>query len=331
VIIYDGIIEKLQTMGGITVLFQQLLARSDISKVKYFKYIDNSNVLNSQVNAVSVDNRCLERYRDFQFKVDEGDIFHSTYYRLPTFKTNVITTVHDFTYEKFVKGLPKAVHTWQKYRAINNSNHIICVSHNTAMDLQYYCNVSSDKISVIHNGVASEYVPLNLEHTDSVLFVGSRIGYKNFDVAINALALSNKFRLNIVGSPLGKKEIQILEAKLPKRYTYLGKLTNIELNVEYNRAYALLYPSSYEGFGIPAIEAMSAGCPVIAINNSSLPEVVGSAGILLDSAEANLIHEALLSLENIRPDLVRSGYVQAKKFSWDQCYTETVNVYKKFL
>lgn len=330
-IVYDGIIEKLQPMGGITVLFQQLLMRSNVSDVKYCSYVGDSNILTSEKNKINLKPRVLERYRDFKPKVDENDIFHSTYYRLPSSKTNIVTTVHDFTYEKFVMGLPKRVHIWQKYKAINNSDHIICVSNNTAMDLQYYCNISADKISVIHNGVAEDYFPLNVEFSENILFVGARSGYKNFDKAVDAVALSSRFNLRIVGSPLSSTEVAFLDARLPNRYFYLGKLTNKELNREYNSAFALLYPSSYEGFGIPAIEAMSAGCPVVAINCSSLPEVVGDAGILLDSSEPELIHDALLALENIRSKLICRGYVQAKKFSWDRCYNETRNVYKKFL
>lgn len=330
-IIYDGIIEKLQAMGGVTVLFQQLLMRSDVDNIGYFSYVDNSSIFLEEKNITMIKPRIFERYRDFQFEVREDDIFHSTYYRLPGFKTNIITTVHDFTYEKFVKGLPKTIHSWQKYKAIHNSDHIICVSHNTAKDLQSYCNVSSNKISVVHNGVALDYSPLDIEYTENVLFVGGRAGYKNFDKAVDAIALSSKFNLNIVGSPLSPEELAFLNVKLPNRYTYLGKLTNMELNVEYNKAYALLYPSNYEGFGIPALEAMSAGCPVIAVNCSSLPEVVGNAGILLDDSEPNLIHEALVELGNIRYELIQCGYVQAKKFSWDKCYSETQNVYKKFL
>lgn len=329
-IVYDGIIEKLQTMGGVTVLFQQLLKRSDVNNIRYFSYVDESSIYLNEQNLIRSRPKIFERYRDFQPKITEDDVFHSTYYRLPKFNTNVITTVHDFTYEKFVKGVPNKVHTWQKYKAINNSDHVICVSHNTAEDLQSYCHVSSDKISVAYNGVSSEYTPLDFQYTENVLFVGSRLGYKNFDKAVEAIALSSKFNLRIVGAPLSKKELVFLDAKIPNRYKYLGKLTNLELNIEYNKAYALVYPSSYEGFGIPALEAMSAGCPVIAVNCSSLPEVVGNAGILLDCIDPNVIHEALVQLENIRSELIRCGYIQAKKFSWDKCYNETQNVYKKF-
>lgn len=330
-IVYDGIIEKLQPMGGITVLFQELLLRSDENSVNYFNYVENSNIFKTEVNNFKTKSRVLERYRDFNLKVDENSIFHSTYYRVPLSKAKVITTVHDFTYEKFSHGLAKKVHVWQKHKAIMNSDHIICVSNNTATDLQHYCNVKSDIISVVYNGVSSEYTPLDLDFTENVLFVGSRGGYKNFNLAVQAISLSRKFFLNIVGMPLSVNEVKLLEDKLPNRYRFLGKLTNQELNLEYNKAYALLYPSSYEGFGIPALEAMRAGCPVIAMNGSSLSEVVGSAGLLIDSTDAYLMHEALMSIDKNRQELIRSGYIQAKKFSWDKCYNETLSVYKKFL
>ncbi|MFW1691354.1 glycosyltransferase family 4 protein [Acinetobacter ursingii] len=329
-IIYDGIIESLQSMGGISVLFKEILLRSDSSKFYYFNYNSHSNLVNSP-NLFKLKARYLERYRDFFYPVDESDIFHSTYYRLPKKKCNVITTVHDFTYEKFIKGLPRTVHSWQKKRAILNSDHIICVSRNTANDLMEFCNVDEHKISVVYNGVSPDYYCLDsIQKENQVLFVGGRDGYKNFRYAVQAVAKCKNLSLGIVGSPLNVDEIEFLDNLLPNRYHGYGYLTNEMLNIEYNKSFALLYPSSYEGFGIPPLEAMKAGCPVIAINVSSIPEVVGDAGILLDSIQVDEIIEALQQVDNMRSDLTARGFIQAAKFSWDKCYNETQNVYKNF-
>ena len=95
----------------------------------------------------------------------------------------------------------------------------------------------------------------------------------------------------------------------------------------YNSAYCLIYPSSYEGFGIPVIEAMRAGCPVVAVNTSSIPEVAGNAGLLVDNPDCNELVYALLTIDKNRQQLINAGFTQAAKFSWNKCFNETQKVY----
>ncbi|GIA94045.1 glycosyl transferase family 1 [Vibrio cholerae] len=330
-VIYDGIIESIQRQGGISVLFKEIISRS--SNYKYISYVDESTISESSKRTHL---RFLERYRNFFLKKSQKKkyIFHSTYYRLCKNDIPIVTTVHDFTYEKFVRGPAKWVHCWQKYRAIKHSDIVICVSHNTARDLMHYCQIDPSKIRVIHNGVSESYhvLPDVQSKTNEVLFVGARAGYKNFELAVDALVKRPELSLSIVGGgPLSEAEQQRLEARIPGRYTWLGRLSDEELNLAYNRAYALLYPSSYEGFGIPIIEAMRAGCPVVAVNVSSIPEVAGSAAILTDVADADLFASALLSIPQRREALVEAGLEQAKKFSWDKCFEETLQVYKELM
>jgi mannosyltransferase len=332
-LIYDGIIEKLQGGGGVTVVFNELISRTfDYS---FISYNQKSKIALSS-NTIIKKYRRLERYRDVVLDNynNENILFHSTYYRLP-FKKNIpiITTVHDFTYEKFNKGPSKLVHSWQKNRAINYSNKIICVSENTAKDLLRYCPVNESNIEVVYNGVSDDYrvIDYNSSYTNEVIFVGARDGYKNFSAAIDVISLCSKLSLSIVGGgPLSAEEIVYLDLKIPNRYNWLGRLSNHELNNVYNRAYCLLYPSSYEGFGIPVIEAMRAGCPVIALNISSIPEVSGNAAILIDALDMNLLSEALKSLDNIdqRNSYIQAGLLNSQRFSWDKCYEETNKVYQ---
>lgn len=332
-IVIDGIIESLQPIGGITVLFQELLKRSNMD-IEYYNYLSTSKIVQSNLKKCNhIQPRFLERYRDFNYPIEKDSIFHSTYYRLPKNKSNkVVTTVHDFTYEKMATGLPKKIHVWQKKRAILASDHIICVSKNTAKDLQYYYNIPDHKISIIYNGVSDEYFSLHRDSSDSrsLLFVGSRSGYKNFDLVVDAVKKMPEFNLKIVGSPLNENELKFLKNNLNGRFNYIGRLTNKELNVEYNNAFALIYPSSYEGFGIPVLEAMKTGCPVIAVNSSSIPEVVGDAGILLKKISVDELVDAINQIHSIRKELINRGLQQAKLFSWDKCYAETLDVYNKF-
>ncbi|WP_145559586.1 glycosyltransferase family 4 protein [Yersinia mollaretii] len=332
-IIYDGIINSLQRTGGVTVYFKELVSRLPMTDFSWYSYDDK--ISDIDVESIELKSRCLERYRDFSLNTlsrYSGLIFHSSYYRLPDVKMPVVTTVHDFTYEKFVNGPARWIHTWQKNRAIKGSDLIICVSENTAKDLQRYCSVPSDKIRVIYNGVSKGYYPLDVikTNTNKVVFVGARSGYKNFDVAVKAISKISHLELSVVGGgEFTSKELSLLNYYLPDRYHGLGRLSEDALNVVYNSAYALLYPSSYEGFGIPILEAMSAGCPVISVNASSIPEVAGDAAILVQKATVDELVDGLLIVESERSKLIAYGMKQAAKFSWDKCYQKTLSVYKE--
>lgn len=330
----DGIIFSLQSNGGIFVYFREMIRRLSPDSILDVYSKDNfTQVYRGRIRYNSP--RFLERYRDVE---TDGHIFHSSYYRLPKKKLRrkkkIITTVHDFTYERFSHGPKKWIHCWQKYRAIRNSDVVICVSQNTANDLMKYCTIESDKIRVIYNGVSELYYPLTapIELTNEVLFVGSRGGYKNFNKAIKTLSKLPEFSLSIIGGgELKRSERKVLEKFIPGRYQWLGRLSDEALNVAYNRAYALLYPSSYEGFGIPIIEAMRSGCPVVAVKASSIPEVAGDAAILVENPEVDLFVDALLSIKAQRKVLRKSGFEQSAKFSWDQCFEDTCAVYNELI
>ncbi|EHI9274469.1 glycosyltransferase family 4 protein [Vibrio vulnificus] len=333
-ILFDGVIESIQGCGGISVYFNEIVKRCQKKQsITYLKYDEHGYLnISDEVSELRL-LRFLERYRDVSCAKNTM-LFHSSYYRLPSTRVPTVTTVHDFTYEKFVNGPAKWVHCWQKYRAIKNSDIVICVSHNTAKDLMQYCPIEPNKIRVVHNGVSEAYYPItNMKNvTNEVLFVGARTGYKNFVLAIDALAKLPEYVLSIVGGgELTKNEKALLESRIPGRYTWLGRLSDADLNLAYNRAHALLYPSSYEGFGIPVIEAMRSGCPVVAVNVSSIPEVAGNAAILTEYADAKLFKEALLKVSETREELINAGLEQAVKFSWDKCFQETLQVYEELM
>ncbi|SUW63092.1 D-inositol-3-phosphate glycosyltransferase [Buttiauxella agrestis] len=342
-LIIDGVIENLQNGGGCTVYFDQILSfyQKHNNKLNYIRYEnshENITLNGSATKTFRRELRVLERWRDVDLtEFGKDNIFHSTHYRLPVNKKNnkIITTVHDFTYEIYRKGPAQWMHSWQKNRAITKSDLVICVSHNTARDLMKYSPINESKIRVVHNGVSDSYYKIEgIDKTNEVLFVGARGWYKNFSMAVDALALIPSLTLSIVGGgALTKEEIAMLDQKIPNRYKHLGRVSDEQLNKIYNRVYCLLYPSSYEGFGIPVIEAMRCGCVVIAVNESSIPEVAGNAAYLLDKPNPLAIADALKELSNSSgyTKLQHAGLLQALNFSWEKCYEETQAVYNECL
>jgi len=353
-VIIDLIAFSLQRSGGISVYWYEIIER--ILNESHFKpsFIEeksiNINIFRKELEInenkmVPCEARLvnyLSRYRALNLKKkSESFIFHSTYYRTLNKKTkkynNVkeVVTVHDFTYEIFNKGLKKWVHSFQKRKAIRAADVVICISENTKKDLlHFYPEFALKDIRIIYNGVSKDYY--NLPVVKSVkekelffLFVGSRVSYKNFAFAVKVIAQTNGFNLKIVGPKLDHNEIILLDNYLSNRWEILANVNNIELNVLYNMAFALLYPSSYEGFGIPLLEAMKAGCPFIALNYSSIPEVAGDAGVLLDNLTAENFNDAVVMINKNRNKIIERGYKHVENFSWDKCYHETISIYQE--
>ena len=153
--------------------------------------------------------------------------------------------------------------------------------------------------------------------------------YKQFDLAAK-VASEIKKPLVIVGRPLAQEEITKLNGT---NYHVLSGVSTETLNILYNNAFCLLYPSLYEGFGIPVIEAQRAGCPVITGANSSIIEVIGEGGIALEKLNISNIIEAIQTLDksSYRNDVIKKGLENAQRFSWDKTYEQTIKVYQSLM
>jgi len=349
-IVFDNIIFDLQKSGGISVVWWELLTRQLQNGRFDSRFLDNPladnhvrKTLSIPQNLIIGGNRLasLRRCLPVRLSIGEPFIFHSSYYRYCyTPKAVNITTVHDFTNEFFATGLKKVVHTWQKFRTLRHSDHIVCISENTKRDLlSFLPEISESKIRVIYNGVSDDYhpagaelaMPLPFADKSYVLFVGSRAVYKNFRVVWQALK-DTRYNLVITGPELTDQEKKELDSHLPAgRYRSLGFVSNSGLNTLYNHAACLAYPSSYEGFGIPILEAQKAGCPVIAYNATSVPEVCGNSPLLMDEPSEKAFIEKLRLLDNqeLTRTVRRTGMENAKRFTWDAMYGNYAKLYEE--
>lgn len=278
-----------------------------------------------------------------------ADLLHRSYYtaRPGRSRRPVVVTVHDMIHELFPDSFDAADSTSvAKRRCVASADHIVCVSHNTAADLMRLFGVPQHKITVTPLGFSSGFAPNGASPLPPrparpyFLHVGHRFGYKNFARVLQAYSCSpllrRDFDLVVFGGyPLSAEEQMLIEA-MRIRPGAVRRVTgsDLELKQAYAGAHALVYASLYEGFGIPPLEAMSQGCPVVCSNTSSVPEVVGDAGEYFDPTDVGSIRSALEHLaedDGRRSALIEAGHLRCRHFTWDACASATMRVYEHLL
>ena len=340
-IIYDDIIYSLQKSGGGSVYWTEIVKRNKAEAEHYAYASAKTNFFydeNNLPNLHRLSSRFLtiKRYLNLKFRcVTAPFLFHSSLYRLCRNKNAVnITTVHDFTYEYYRKDLKSNLHKWQKKYAIMHSDGVICISENTKNDLMKFYPKFNGRIKVIYNGYSTDkyiFKPVIVK-TKNVLFVGARTDYKRFDLAIDIVKELDDCKLVIVGGGnLTVAEQNLLESKLSGRYEKKGYVSDEDLCDLYNSAFFLCYPSEYEGFGIPVIEAQACGCPVVCQNKSSIPEVVQDSAIYINSGEFKSALEEIKKLYTAEfyKEIQNKGLENVKRFSWDNCANEVKALYEE--
>lgn len=270
------------------------------------------------------------------------DVLHETYYErtpMPIAARTRVVTVHDMIHEKFSAEFSRADSTSARKRAaVARADRVICVSEHTKRDLQELFETPSEKITVVHHGFTEppEGVAPVVDRP-FVLYVGQRAGYKNFQRLLRAFAASERAKRSFAlvcfgGEPFDRRERALCASLgLDERSVLRFAGGDDVLGALYRSARALVYPSLYEGFGLPPLEAMSVGCPVLASDASSIPEVVGGAARSCDPRSIDSIREGLESLlfdEAQRDALVRAGHTRAARFSWNDCARRTLAVYE---
>lgn len=287
--------------------------------------------------------RSIETFQRF-------DLAHPTYYSLLTrrdihhYRFPIVITVHDMIHEIFAEQIdPTGENAEMKRKAISSAQAILCVSENTKRDLLDHLPVPEERITV--TPLASEikaemaYGPEPVPSHPYYLFVGARSNYKNFGCLLEAFSkiafTRPELMLCIVGAPFDSDEKkQIAELNLEEQIHNYGYISDAHLAKLYRCSTAFVYPSHYEGFGIPLLEAMTCGAVVIASNTSSVPEVVGDAGLLFNSRSVHeLVDRLLFVLDNSSEcdRLIERGSQRAKMFSWNKTALQTVNAYQSIV
>ncbi len=335
-LIYDDIIYNLQKSGGISAYWRKLEDCIVPEKTIVYDGAESNIFYKEAKNLERRKINKLERYKNLKLKEKDNFVFHSSYYRVCKNKNAVnVTTIHDFTYEYFRHDFFALAHKIQKKYAVMHSDGVICISENTLADLRKYYPSYKGKVKVIYHGYDPDlYKFKNLPRNKDVLFVGSRASYKAFAFTLSLLKELPDLNLKIIGGgDLSEEEKNLLEANIPNRYEKLSFVSNEDLADLYNKSFALFYPSEYEGFGFPVIEAQACGCPVICQKKSSIPEVSGGKCIYVISQDLN---SSVLEIKQLFDSsyynkIQKEGLENVKRFSWENCIEETKAFYAELL
>lgn len=358
-ILYDGQIYAEQFAGGVNRYFANIISRlpTDVNpvlttcQIRDVNYPSHPNLKTFFYQRYGFrPNRFCYWLEKYYFRAitafNQLNLIHPTYYFLLTrqeFKEQklpIVITVWDMIHEIFYPGHP---HIELKCKAVSEAAAVICISENTKKDLMHYYDVPEEKTFVTY--LASE-ITADLAYGDEpvpekpyFLYVGGRRSYKNFDALLAAFAKVVSVRpdtkLCVVGYPFDPTELsQIANMRLTEKIDHYQFPNDYHLAKLYRCSIGFVYPSKYEGFGIPPLEAMSCGTAVIAANSSSIPEVVGDGGLLFDpNAIADLADNMLFLLDNPieRDRLIEKGTKCAKKFSWEKTTNQTLQIYRSLV
>jgi glycosyltransferase involved in cell wall biosynthesis len=276
-----------------------------------------------------------------------GKIWHSTYYTLlQGWKGRSVVTIHDMVFERFrdfYSGPNADLLRERKQQCIRSADAVICVSDTTREDVINFYKLNSDSIYVVHDACSDVFrqleqnvdIPVLLTDQPFLLYVGIRSPYKNFGMLVRAYSKWHRrgeIALVLAGArPWSDDELcQLAELQIQKRVQLLQDVDDETLCRLYNRAAAFVFPSLYEGFGIPLLEAMACGCPIVASRIPSTIEVAGDCPIYFDPMEEDSLLNALdvaLS-EGRNHQRIQAGLKKVKSYSWDKTAAQTLKIYR---
>ena len=291
---------------------------------------------------------------------ERAELFHAPHYVLPPLTPcKAVVTIHDCIHLRFPQYLPNrlgyAYARSSMWMATHRANRILTVSEASKRDILDYFRVPPEKIDVIYNGIDERFgqpppeddiarIRERYQLNDPfILYAGNIKPHKNLERTIEAFHLLRRksefenIKLVIIGDEIAKYAAlrhAVHHHKLHKYVRFFGFVPDSTLAILYRLAAVFVFPSLYEGFGLPPLEAMSSGTPVITSNVSSLPEVVGDAALLVDPLQPEDIAEAMrkvLTDPALREDLRRRGLARAQHFSWERSIKRVRDIYGEVL
>lgn len=305
---------------------------------------------------VAYDAMLARRFEQYADSIQNA-IYHETNYILKPYAGPCVTTVHDLSHLRFPDFHRPHVVRWLErslIRTLQRADHVITVSNLVRDELLAHYNIPSERVSTIYEGVDAAYIPRDkslteevlasygLDHAGYVLLVATLEPRKGIDVLLQAWELLPKdmrrqFPLVLIGSsgwrnPQLLQQIERLSAEGSVRH--LGYVPSDHLPLLFSGATIFSYPSLYEGFGLPVLDAMSSAVPVVCRAGTSMAEFAEGSCVLCDTDSAQeLAHhlEALLQDESMRREWGERGRLQSQKFSWRRCAQETAEIYQKLI
>lgn len=360
-ILYDSQIFDFQHYGGISRYFCEIISRLHQKYDISLRYSDNYYLKKAQIarHRIPIPQCLSKRYKsklllyNLKFskkllKTTSPYLLHATYYE-PYFLKYIgsnpfVITVHDMIYERLPEYFSKeevAYITQQKKEVILKASRIIAISENTKKDLIELLHIDQQKIDVIYHGTSmqrfEQKATMQLPNK-YILYVGSRYSYKNFNRFIEAFSLltqkDNKLYLICTGNEFSLDEEDKLSKLLIKNRTLQINASDKELSELYTRASLFVFPSLYEGFGIPILEAYACHCPIAISNTSCFPEIAGDAAVYFNPYSVNDIANAIEEViyDPLKTnELIHKGIERLKLYSWEKAATETEKTYNKIL
>ena len=346
-ILYDHQIFELQRYGGISRYFQELINHSEglfdteISGVFFNNEYLKSNLKPKRIYFQSIEKR---NNKDSLKKIKNADysVLHSTYYDtyyLRKIHKPFVVTIHDMIPEIFLRYFYNNVELIRNKRILmEKAAQIIAVSHHTRNDiLRIYPEIPAEKITVIHHGQSFAVSESITEKKNYILYVGVRRFYKNFVRFIKAVSdILLKYDLHLIctGSPFDEDETALIEKFNIKNRVESKFVSEEELKKLYEEALCFVFPSLYEGFGIPVLEAFSQNCPCLLSSASCFPEIGENAAEYFDPNSIDSMRNAIekvIHSESLQKDMIAKGKEVLKKYSWRKSAEQHSEVYKSII
>ena len=347
------------TYNLITELAKLKAAQQSLAICIRTKLLNNFAGIEARVKVISIPEPVFAKYLPFESSWMSGfDLYHEPNYIPRLFTGKTVVTICDMSHKLFPQHHPRR-RVLQLNLFANRmriADHIITISQNSKQEIIDFLGIPEERISITYLGANLDFQKLTLEcdMIDNLrqhyhlperffLYVGTIEPRKNLARLIEAYSLARnegidqEIKLVLTGgNGWLYKDIyaRVKQLRLENEIIFTGYVSDKDLPILYNMAEVFVYPSIYEGFGLSPLEAMACGIPVIASNTSSIPEVVGDAGILVDPYRVEDIASAMFKViesRQIQDDLSQRGLIQAQRFSWKKCAEETWQVYQQCL